>query len=296
MSMMKSSIAKAVAAAVALTAGTAAFAAVSPTDAPSDLFIAVWNPATNTSYVQDLGSSFDFNDLNNSTGTFNTAGFTISSAVDGGNLSSVIGTGTYSFSLFAGSTTPSQSTFNTYLGDTAFWSQTAGSAITQEPNSTIFTTAMGTVAGYIDNNFGCPGGPGVGSCTSAGAQSFTAVDTGNAASRYWASASNPNAPGSPGNDFQISGFNGHAVGTGALQLVKYFAPTSGLDNGSDPTVASLVGANGTAGLFTLNDATGVLSYSAGGPVVPLPAAGWLLVSGLLGLGAVGRRKAKATAA
>jgi hypothetical protein len=295
MSMLKSSVAKAVAAAVAMAAGSTAFAAISPTDAPSDLFIAVWNPTTNTSFVGDLGSSFSFSALDS--GSFNTAGFSTSIAVDGGNLNSVLGGGTYSYSLFAGNTTPHQNVFATYLGDTAFLSQNFGSALFPLSNAGAFTSAMGTLDNYIDNNFGCPGGPGVGSCTAPGASSFTAVDTGTAASKYWASSAVPGSPGHPGADFQLATYPGHAtVGDAGLELTKYFAPADGGDNGSDPTVASFVGANGLAGVFSL-DSSGTLSYSAGAVTgVPLPAAGWLLMSGLLGLGAVGRRKAKAVAA
>lgn len=298
MSMLKSSVAKAVAAVIAATAGTTAFAASTPNDGPSDLFIAVWNPTTSTSYVQDLGSTFDFNDLWNSNGTFNTAGFTTSVTLDGGNLTTALGgSGTYSFSLFAGQLTVASSAFNNYLGDQGILSETAGHAITPLANSQAFTQGIGRVATYLDTNMGCPGGPGPGACTSPGNQSFTAVDNGQASSLYWASATNPTAPGSPGNDFQIPVYPGHAVGTQGLELVKYFAPTTGNDAGTDPTVSSFVGAGGVAGTFTLNDANGVLSYSqAGTAPVPLPAAAWLLVSGLLGLGAVGRRKAKATAA
>lgn len=50
-----------------------------------------------------------------------------------------------------------------------------------------------------------------------------------------------------------------------------------------------------AGTWTLF-ANGNLAYTVAAPVVPLPAAGWLLISGLLGLVGVGRRKAAALAA
>lgn len=47
-----------------------------------------------------------------------------------------------------------------------------------------------------------------------------------------------------------------------------------------------------AGLWSINLAAGTLTYAvAGGAPVPVPAALWLLFSGLAGLGVVGRRKA-----
>jgi hypothetical protein len=284
MSMLKSSVAQAVAAVVAVTAGSTAFAAVGPNSGPSDLFIAVWNPSTSTSYVQDLGASFDFNDLTSSTGTFNTAGFTLNSAaLDGGNLTTALGgAGTYNFALFAGNTTPAQNNGSNYLGNTAILSVTAGTALKGLTNAGAFTNTTSTFA-YIDSNL-------PGSTTS-----FTATDNGQASSKYWASAANPTSPGNPGNDFQLPGWPGHAVGAGALSL-EVFLSTATTDGGSDPTVASFVGSsNSNPGVFTLNDSTGVLSYSDTA-TTPLPAAAWLLVSGLLGLGAVGRRKAAASAA
>jgi hypothetical protein len=44
-----------------------------------------------------------------------------------------------------------------------------------------------------------------------------------------------------------------------------------------------------AGLWTLSG-DGVLSYSLAGTQVPLPAAVWLMLSGLTGLGVMGRRR------
>jgi hypothetical protein len=280
MSMVKSSVAKAVAAAVALSAAGAASAAI--TDTPSDLFIAVWNPSTSQSFVQDLGSAFSNTALNS---TFDTAGFSTTFSVDSGSLSSAIGSGTYTFVLFAGDLT--QHTTHTcggltcsYLGDSMFYSQTAGGTLTPEANQSVIGGASALVSGYVNNNH-------------VGTTGFAASDNHGANSTYWAAASNVNAPGP---NFQLGGYSGSATsGSAGVNLVKYLA-TSTNDGGADPTTASFVGTSSTAGIFKL-DGSGNLSYSVGGVTgVPLPAAAWLLVSGLLGLGAVGRRKAAASAA
>jgi hypothetical protein len=284
MSMLKSSVAKVVAAAIALSAGTAAFAAIGPNEGPSNLFIAVWNPATSTSYVQDLGSTFSFSAL---TSSFNTNGFTAASAaLDGGNLSTALGASSnYSFALFAGDLTVAQNSFLNYLGNTSFLSQTAapGATVPAFTNGAAFSS-QGNNATYIDRNMNG------GSVQNLPATTFLATDDHSAGSQYWAATSNVNAP--TGN-FTLGGFNGSASGTGTLNLLKYVS-TAADDATSSPATGSFVGGS-TPGVFSLNDATGVLSYSAAGAVtgVPLPAALWLLVSGLLGVGAVGRRKAAA---
>jgi hypothetical protein len=283
MSMLKSSVAKVVAAAIALSAGTAAFAANGPNEAPSDLFIAVWNPGTSTSYVQDLGSSFSFSALNS--GSFNTNGFTVASAaLDGGNLSTDLGASSnYSFALFAGDLTVAQGSFLNFLGNTSFLSQASGGTVPAFTNGAAFNSQSNN-AQYIDRNMNG------GSVQNLAATSFKAVDDHSAGSQYWAATSNVNAPTC---NFTLGGFTGCASGTGTLNLLKYVS-TAADDATNSLATGSFVGGS-SPGVFSLNDSTGVLSYSAGGAVtgVPLPAALWLLVSGLLGVGAVGRRKAAA---
>lgn len=277
---LKSTIAKAVAAAIALSAGTAAFAAQSPLTGPSDLFVAVWNPTTSKSYVEDLGSGWTMADLNSSS-TFNSAsGFSLSKALDGGSLAADLGAGTYSFALFAGDLSVAGNSFLAYTGNTQFLSQTSGMGATQESNGSVFDNGGQTLAGYVGTNL--PGS----------AMSFLTADDHGAGSKYWAAPSNVNAPGST---LGIGGFQGAASGTGTLSLLKYFGVS---ENAPDLITPTLVGNSSAAGLFALNDLTGLLSYSlsGGSSPVPLPAAGWLLISGLLGLGAVGRRKGVGAAA
>jgi hypothetical protein len=278
MSMLKSSIAKALAAAIALSAGTAAFAANGPNEGGNtDLFVAVWNPSTSTSYVQDLGSSFAMSQLDT---TFSaSAGFSTTATLDGGNLSTALGAGTYNYSLFAGDMTIAGGSFNTFTGNIMYLSQTTTTGTPfVENNGSIFSAGGQATGNYIDK------------FVSGAATSSTQVDNGQANSGYWASTS---AVGNPRCDFTIGAFPGCAVTGTNLALGKYVGLS---ESAADPTQSNFVGNSAGAGLFTLNGS--VLSYNlaaVGGSPVPLPAAAWLLVSGLLGLGAVGRRR-KAEAA
>lgn len=280
MSSLKSSVAKAVAAAVMLSAGATTFAATAPSSGPTDLFVAVWNTATAKSVVQDLGSSFSLANLG-STSTFNSAsGYSTTATLDGGNLATDLGAGTYSYALFAGDLSVAGSSFLAFTGNTAYLSQVSSLGKTLESNSSIFANAMGTALDpYVVNNL--PGAT----------TTFVTADDHSAGSKYWAATTNVNAPGS---NFTIGGFQGAAVGSATLSLLKYFGVT---ENGPDLITPTFLGNSAHNGVFSLST-TGTLAYNlaaASTSTVPLPAAGWLLVSGLLGLGTVGRRKAVAAA-
>jgi hypothetical protein len=280
MNMLKTSVAKALFAVTAVAVAGTAMAAENGANAATDLFAAVWNPATNVSVVEDLGSAWSFAQLN-STSTFNSeAGFTQTFTLDGGSLVSDLTAGTYKFAVFAGDLSQAVNCppngFCSYLGNVSMLSELSTLPGQAFPNTTAFDSGFGPASTYVGNNM--PG-------TVTKFKNTTS-------SNYWDSGTNTTVP--HGN-FNIGGFQGSGSGTDALTLWKYVA-TSTSDNGQDPTTLSYIGNSAHHGLFTLNDATGVLSYNlaaAGVTGVPLPAAVWLLVSGLLGLGAVGRRKAAA---
>jgi hypothetical protein len=254
----------------AVGASAGAFAATNPTQGATDLFVAVWNTTTDASYVEDLGSigAGTYSQLGT---TFDTAGYSTTWNVDGGNLSTLLGSGTYQYQVFAGSDVSG----STYKNNSGYLSLTAGASIPTIENTYLVNNAIGTegsITGYLSSFLPGTTASFAGTTTGAGGNSWVASNT-----------------SSPGFDFQIPGLANISSATAgnALNLVYYVATNN---QASSDTTATGVGADGGLGTFLLN-ADGLLTYNAGGAsTVPLPPAGWLLISGLLGLLAVSRRR------
>ncbi|MBL8267870.1 VPLPA-CTERM sorting domain-containing protein [Steroidobacter sp.] len=86
-------------------------------------------------------------------------------------------------------------------------------------------------------------------------------------------------------NFGIAGFDWTAAANdaNATLAMYYYAQNGGRGAGANEALATQY-----AGVWSFNAATGALTYAVS--AVPLPAAAWLLLSALGGLGAVGRRR------
>jgi hypothetical protein len=242
------------------TIGSAAMAdVISPDAGASDLFLAVWNPTTNQSIVQDIGQ--------------NLAGFS-------GNVSSlqsyqIDGTA----SAFQGALTTSGAVFAVVGGDAtgagsfgltgdAFYTTSSTAAQMSGFQNVMVSNGANTLGQWID-------------LQETSGTLNPIVGNGASDIKYWnklAPGGGPNQSVGVSPDFNASS----ALGT---PVSFYDATATSEQTGSAASVVTY------AGQWNL-DSSGVLTWtpSGGGSPVPLPPAVWMLLSGLVGMAALGRRR------
>lgn len=273
---LSKAVSAAVLAAAAVAGSSGAFAAIDPGTAPSDLFIAIWNPGTSTSIVQDLGATpySTAAGLGNSATFDNLSSGPYSWTIDNGNLAADLGSGTYQYQIFAADNTAS----TTYFGNSAYLSIVAGATPPDPLNSELIQNGISSISAYLQDFLG-------GSTTIYKGTLSGPTGAGNVAS-YWAAA--PNGDGNTDSFTMNTLANlGGDVSTNPLNLVQYVGGgTPSADSPTASTVVSVAGNGTSRGVFRITGDT--LNYSVS--TVPLPPAGWLLISGILGLLAVSRRR------
>jgi hypothetical protein len=265
--MKLSKIALAVA---ALTAGSGVMAAGLPTD----LFIVATDTANNNSVIYDTGLSV--NNPNNCTPSctnfaspFNFAS-TQTFSVGGSNLLTDLGAtaGQVTYSIVAQNVVN-----NDGLG--------GGIELDTSTNQTIPGT---TISGDVVNANSAVGG-----FFNANIANFTSqLLIGNGTNPTWEWI---NATGGVNNG--PLGGGAYQASTSASNTLKFYGLVSNTsDNTSDPPIPTNYSANG--GYWSFNASAGTATWNA--TPVPLPAAVWMLLSGLAGVGAISRRRASSLAA
>jgi len=254
-----------VVAAVLALSGSSAFAATltgpTPTNgaSASDLFLVVVNQSTGKTEVVDLGLA----------ATALTNGKTFS--VDP-NLATNLGTGTLNYQIVGGDTTVSAGSFATYSGNVLYTTTNNIGAITWQGGS----VNQGLAALNLWFSDIGAGGSSNWNTIGTGANAYqTFVSGGAATTGNWGPVSA--AVGMPGNNLNLTGFTSSAAVGTAISLY-------GITTGTATDVSTTAATTAKLGTFTLTGST--LSFSN----VPVPAALWLLASGILGLGAAGRRR------
>ena len=245
-------------AALAFAAASPAFAAIANGDTGNgQLFMSVWDPVAQTSYIRNLNV-----DMNTFIANGNTSGYSLTYAADSA-LSGAYNLASNTNLVY--NVAALDSTGGTVVGGQRYLSTTnATQAVVQQTSNSNLTSGFATVNSYVNATALNP----------ADSSTWTAAD----GLAYFGSGFKTNWNGKA--SFNSTAAVGTALNFYALQV----SSTSGL--------AKIAGTP-FAGSWNLGT-NGTLSYSVA--AVPLPPAVWLLGSGLIGMVGVARRSRAKTAA
>jgi len=259
--MKLSKIALAVA---ALTAGSGVMAAGLPTD----LFIVATDTANNNSVILDTG--FSVANPSNPTGLANPFNFGVTTpfTVDSNLLTDLGGVSAnqVTYSIVAQNAINSDGLGGGIELDTSTNQVIPGSTISQD-----VVNANAAVGGFFSTNIAnFSGGLLIGNSSHTGYE--------------WINATG----GVNGGNLGGGAYQAAAAASSTLKFYGLVSDTS--DNASDPPVVTSY----SPGYWSFNATAGTATWNA--TAVPLPAAVWMLLSGLAGVGAISRRRASSLAA
>jgi hypothetical protein len=268
---------KAIAAAVALVATSSAHADLTFASTGSgSLFLTAFNEVTKAYYLRDLGYTLN-QFLPSSITTASGDGAVTGDKTPNSGLT-IDKTGTASFA---------DASFATWLGSQTTsdirWTIAAGDSLSNAGNTNVSRMVL--------------------TANSPGTVTNSAVTNAVAGMNAVVSSNTPMGLSTTGSTVPLQTASNFGAGSSSLGLldaslsVYYYVRSTGqLANATPAVVTQFGNANGLASFKLASNGDLVYDVAGGPSAVPLPAAAWLLGSGLLGLIGVGRRKAAAAAA